>query len=49
MQIESLHYFIALARAGSFYRAAKDVFISQQGLSKAIGAIDPYPARRTDG
>lgn len=40
MQIESFHYFIALARTGSFYRAAKEVFISQQGLSKAIASLE---------
>jgi len=40
MQIESLKYFVELARAGSFYAAAKNLFISQQGLSKAIRALE---------
>lgn len=40
MQIDSLRYFIELARVGSFYRAAKNVFISQQGLNKAITSLE---------
>lgn len=40
MQIESLRYFIELAQAGSFYRAAKNSFISQQGLNKAVSALE---------
>ena len=40
MQIESLRYFIELARAGSFYGAAKSSFISQQGLNKAISSLE---------
>lgn len=40
MQIESLRYFIELASAGSFYGAAKSAFISQQGLNKAVSAIE---------
>ena len=40
MQIESLRYFIELARAGSFYGAAKNSFISQQGLNKAVSSIE---------
>lgn len=40
MQIDALRYFIELARAGSFYRAAKNVFISQQGLNKAITSLE---------
>lgn len=40
MQIESLRYFIELARAGSFYGAAKNTFISQQGLNKAISSLE---------
>lgn len=40
MQTESLRYFVELARTGSFYGAAKNVFISQQGLNKAIGALE---------
>ncbi len=40
MQIESLRYFIELARAGSFYSAAKNTFLSQQGLNKAITSLE---------
>ena len=40
MQIESLRYFVELARAGSFYKAAQNTFISQQGLNKAIRALE---------
>ena len=40
MQIDALRYFIELARVGSFYRAAKNVFISQQGLNKAITSLE---------
>ncbi len=40
MQIESLRYFIELARTGSFYGAAKNLLISQQGLNKAITSLE---------
>lgn len=40
MQLESLKYFIELAHAGSFYGAAKSSFISQQGINKAITALE---------
>ena len=40
MQIESLHHFIELAKAGSFYGAAKNTFLSQQGLNKAITSLE---------
>ena len=40
MYIESMRYFIELADAGSFYRASKKIFISQQGLSKAIKSLE---------
>ena len=40
MQIDTLRYFMELARTGSFYGAAKNVYISQQGLSKAIGSLE---------
>ncbi len=40
MQIDTLRYFTELARAGSFYGAAKSVFISQQGLNKAITSLE---------
>ena len=40
VQIDSLRYFIELARAGSFYGAAKNTFLSQQGLNKAITSLE---------
>lgn len=40
MQIDSLRYFVELARVGSFYRAAKNVFISQQGLNRSISSLE---------
>lgn len=40
MQVESLRYFIELAKAGSFYGAAKNTFISQQGLNKAVSSLE---------
>lgn len=40
MNIESLKYFCELARVGSFNGAAKNVFISQQGLNKAVTALE---------
>ena len=40
MQIESLRYFVELARAGSFYKAAQNAFISQQGLNKAVRSLE---------
>ena len=40
MQIDALRYFIALAEAGTFYGAAKNVFISQQGLNRAITSLE---------
>ena len=40
MQIKTLRYFVELAKAGSFYAAAKNLLISQQGLSKAISSLE---------
>lgn len=40
MQIDTLRYFAELARVGSFYGAAKNVFISQQGLNKAMSSLE---------
>lgn len=40
MQIDTLRYFVELARAGSFYRAAKNIYISQQGLNRAIKSLE---------
>ena len=40
MRIETLKHFIHIARCGSFYRASQELFISQQGLNKAIRALE---------
>ena len=40
MQIETLRYFVELARSKSFYAAAKHLYISQQGLNKAVTALE---------
>lgn len=40
MQVETLRYFVELSQAKSFYAAAKRLFISQQGLNKAITALE---------
>ena len=40
MQVEALRYFIELSEAKSFYSAAKKLFISQQGLNKAVTALE---------
>lgn len=40
MHIERLRSFIKLAETGSFYAASKEVYLSQQGLSKAIAALE---------
>ena len=40
MQIDTLRYFVELTRVGSFYGASKNVFISQQGLSRAISSLE---------
>ena len=40
MQVQTLRYFVELARVGSFYGAAKQLGISQQGLNKAITALE---------
>ena len=40
MQIDTLRYFVELAQVGSFYGAAKNVYISQQGLNKAISSLE---------
>lgn len=40
MHIDTLRYFVELARTGSFYGAAKSSYISQQGLSKAISSLE---------
>ncbi len=40
MRIESLRYFLEIARFGSFSLAARKLYISQQGLSKAVQALE---------
>ena len=40
MQVETLRYFMELVRAGSFYGAARRSFLSQQGMNKAISALE---------
>ncbi len=40
MQLKTLKEFIELAQAGSFYRAAKNLHLSQQGLNKAISSME---------
>jgi DNA-binding transcriptional LysR family regulator len=40
VNIEGLRYFIELSQTGSFNRAAKNLFITQQGLNKAISSIE---------
>ena len=40
MRIEALDYFLEIARTQSFTCASRNLFISQQGLSKAIAALE---------
>ena len=40
MRIDSLKHFIELANAGSFYAAAKNAFISPQGMAKSIRSLE---------
>jgi len=40
VNIETLKYFVELSRTGSFYRAADNAYISQQGLNKAITGLE---------
>lgn len=40
VNVEVLRYFVELANAGSFYGAAKGLFMSQQGLNKAISTLE---------
>ena len=40
MNIETIHYFEEVARAESFYGAAKRLAVSQQGLNKAITSLE---------
>lgn len=40
MRFEALAYFLEIAGSGSFTQASKRLFVSQQGLSKAIKALE---------
>lgn len=40
MRIESLRYFLGIAQTGSFSLAARQLYVSQQGLRKAIQALE---------
>ncbi len=40
MRKESLSYFLEIARVGSFSAAARNLYVSQQGLSKSILALE---------
>ena len=40
MRFEALEYFTAAAEQGSFTAAARQQFVSQQGLSKAVAALE---------
>lgn len=40
MRLKAFRYFVELANAGSFYAASRNLGISQQGLSRAIGALE---------
>lgn len=40
MRVETLDYFLEIVKCGSFTQAAENLFISQQGLSKAIKSLE---------
>lgn len=40
MRVETLEYVLAVARCGSISRAAEEVFVSEQGLSKALKNLE---------
>lgn len=40
MRLESFHHLALVAEAGSFYAAAEEAFISQQGLNKSVTALE---------
>lgn len=40
MDIKTLKYFLQICKDGSFSKASKNLYISQQGLSKAIGNLE---------
>lgn len=40
MDIKILRYFLQICKDGSFSKAAKNLYISQQGLSKSISNLE---------
>ena len=40
MRVETLDYFLEIVKCGSFTQAAENLYISQQGLSKAIKSLE---------
>ena len=40
MTILQMEYFIAVAECGSFSKAAEKMFVSQQGISRQIAAVE---------
>ncbi len=40
MQLDSLRYFLEVVNAGSITKAANNIYISQQGLSKAVQSLE---------
>lgn len=40
MRVEALSYFLESVRCGSYSQASKQLYISEQGLSKAIGCLE---------
>lgn len=40
MNVDSMRYFLELSEKGSFYAAAKGLFISPQGLNKAVQSME---------
>lgn len=40
LQLDGLKYFVELGKCGSFSQAARNLFISQQGLNKAVSQIE---------
>lgn len=40
VQIDTLRYFVEVAHTGSFYGASKRIYVSQQGLNKAVTSLE---------
>ena len=40
MRVDSLKYFLEIARLGSYSRASRHLYVSQQGLNKCIRALE---------